>query len=67
MNVLTVFSVVFYFVSSYSANADKADIPKTFDTSNVNSFKGFNASSFDGKKLNPFQFDTNDVYARYKV
>jgi hypothetical protein len=67
MNILVVFSVGFYFVSSYLANADKMVIPKGFNTSNVNAFKGFNAYHFDGKKLNPFQFDINDVFARFKV
>ncbi len=67
MNVLTVFSVVFYFVNSYSANADNAGIPKGFNTSNVNAFKGFNAFDFDRKKLNPFEFDVNDVFTRFKV
>jgi hypothetical protein len=62
MNVFIVFSVAFYFVSSYSANADKG-----FSPSNVNSFKGFDAYGFDGKKLNPFQFDINDVFTRFKV
>jgi hypothetical protein len=67
MNLLAVFSVAFYFVSSYSANADKVVITKGFNKSNVSAFKGYNAYHFDGKKLNPFKYDTKDVFTRFKV
>lgn len=42
-------------------------IPQGFNISNVHAFKGYNATHFDGRELNPFQFDINDVLERYKV
>jgi hypothetical protein len=42
-------------------------IPEGFNISHVHHFKGFNATHFDGRELNPFRFDINDVFARFKV
>jgi hypothetical protein len=70
MNFLAVFSVTLYFVSSNSLNSTNADnvvISKGFDTSNVKSFKGYDTYHFDGKKLNPFEYDIKDVFTRFKV
>jgi hypothetical protein len=70
MKLLVVFLGAFYFVSSNSlnsANADKVVIPKTFDTSNAKSFKGYDAYHFDGEILNPLKYDIKDVFTRFKV
>jgi hypothetical protein len=70
MNLLVVFTVTLYFVSFNSlnsANAVKVVIPKDFDTSNVESFKGYDTYHLDGKKLNPFEYDIKDVFTRFKV
>jgi hypothetical protein len=56
---------------SYSSNAGLSDtfhsltglsLPKGFDPSNFKAFKGF-----DGKHLNPFDYDINDVMIRFAV
>jgi len=59
-----------------SANAGLSDtfhsltglsLPKGFDPSNFKAFKGFDVHQFDGKHLNPFDYDINDVMTRFAV
>jgi hypothetical protein len=58
---------------SYSSNANTINkltgltIPTGFDTSNYTAFKGYDANQFDGKPLNPFDYDINDVMTRFAV
>jgi hypothetical protein len=70
MKFLIILLTVLYINNSNSKpfpSISVLSIPQGFNISNVHNFKGFNATHFDGKELNPFQFDINDVVARYKV
>jgi hypothetical protein len=58
---------------SYNSNADTFNsqtsltLPNGFDPHDYKAFKCFDAKQFDGKTLNPFDFNSNDVIKRFAV
>jgi hypothetical protein len=48
-------------------NCIHVKIPHGFDHKDTSKFHGFNALQFDGKQLNPFDYEINDVFHRYAV
>jgi hypothetical protein len=43
------------------------NLPHGFNHKDTTKFRGFNAFHFDGKHLNPFDYEIDEVFHRYAV